>query len=187
MHVINVDGSEIHVAQRLVHLIFQITLRHAMNPSSDFTPRRDPGLDESTFHVLTHIAGWRAIEREVAAFRANDHLVAGKSTTRQLIQRGANYSLASLKAVIRRGVDYVGAQFDCAHDRVAVAAIGFVISIAEVGSGAHRRKPQILLQTKVVWRRVRETFAIARGAFNRRATFQRHYSHTDFVRIKIAR
>src|SRR5215213_4076 len=120
VNVINIDTLHTHVSQRLLKLVLQVRRRHAVT-ANDVSKRSNPRLYESLIYIVAHVLRRRAVERQVAAFGANDELFAGDAVlVCEYLQRFANGPFASLKTIVRGGVDEVDAKLHCANDRVRV-------------------------------------------------------------------
>src|ERR1043165_1502446 len=76
VNVINVDCGDAEIFQRLIELVFEVSGRHAMTTADEVVERGDAGLDEGFVDILVGIARRRAVERQVAALRADHQLVA---------------------------------------------------------------------------------------------------------------
>src|SRR3712207_2377253 len=99
-----------------------------MTARDDIVERSDTRLHESLIHILTDISRRRAVKRQVAAFRADDELFAFDTVLGcKYLQRFADRPLASLKTIVRGGVDDVDAELHCANDGVCVAHIGSLV------------------------------------------------------------
>ena len=103
-----------------------------------------PGVDKSLGKIAAWIARRRAVKRQKTTFGRDDHFVAAVALGRELLERGADRSFASLTAIVDRAVDDVAARFDGANDRFSVLLVGGVVMIAEISAHADRRHPQAL-------------------------------------------
>ena len=103
-----------------------------------------PGVDKSLGKIAAWIARRRAVKRQKTAFGRDDHFVAAVALGRELLQRRADRSFASLTAIVDRAVDDVAARFDGANDRFAVLSVRVFVMIAEISTDADRRHPQAL-------------------------------------------
>src|SRR5438067_13689117 len=128
-------------------------------------------MDEILFDVSSHVTGCRAVKRQITTFRADDDLFTRESASVQLSECCSHGPFASLKAIVRCGINYVRADFNRADNRFGVAPISFFIRLAQVGPNANRREPQILRLAKIILRGdVPEALAIVRKSFRRGTT-----------------
>jgi hypothetical protein len=119
-------------------------------------------LDEGGLKVTAHVRGRNGIERNEAALGRDDDFVSIKSSRRHFLERCTDGALASLAAVIDRGVDDVAARFDGMNDRVVVELVRFGVVVAEIGAEPDRREPQSLGMAEMFRGNPRfEAFAIA--------------------------
>src|ERR1041385_8153125 len=131
MNVINVDALELHVSERLLELVLQVSGRHAMTAAGDIVKRRDARLHESLLDILAHVSRRSAVERQVTTFRADQELIA-----RQRLQRGADRTFAALETIVRGSVDDVRAELNRTYDGVRVVRVSGFVGIAEIRADA---------------------------------------------------
>src|SRR6185503_2967187 len=162
VNVINIHTLEAHVAQRLIKLALQVRRRHAMTARDDVFERRNTRLHESLSHILSHTSWRSAVERQVAAFRADDEFFACDAVlAREYLQGGADRAFASLKTVVGSTVDDVDAELHGANDRARVVCIGGCVRVAEIRADPDRGKHKTVLYVEVA---IGEAFAITGSA-----------------------
>ena len=91
--------------------------------------RADVGLLE----VAAGVGRVAAVERQIAALRADHDLVALQlAFGDQRRERHPDDALAALRAVVDGGINDVGAEGDRGDERLAVAGVGRVVGLAEI-------------------------------------------------------
>src|SRR5207237_8130577 len=155
--------------------------RQAMATRHDVRPIRDARPHKRLFDITTHAlfsTRWRTIERQIAALRTEQQLIARKlAINAQTLERRADGPLAALEAIVRRRVNHVHAEFDGAHDRIGVTLIRRFIRRPQIRAYADGRAPQLLLVAKMVLGgRFAQAFTITRRAFSRTVAIDGHSS-----------
>src|SRR6185503_421135 len=145
-----------------------------MRTTGNVSPFCDACFDEILLNVTAHVAWRRAVERQIAAFSADDDFFATEAARSQFIQSRANRSFASLEPVICRRVNYICAQLDRAHDGLGVAPISFLVGITEISADADRRNGQPLRLTEIIRSRTLEPRAVVRRALSGGTAFRCH-------------
>ena len=85
-----------------------------------------------------------AVEGQVAALRAQDHLVASDlAGFDHASERETDHALAALGAIVGGGVDEIGAELEGGDQGGAVGGVGLVVGIAEIGAEPERGDGQI--------------------------------------------
>jgi len=114
-----------------------------MPPTISSKPRY-PRLDKCLFNVTRHIRRQCSIKRQVATFGANNYFVTGEPAfSGQAAQRFANRPFTALKAIVLRPLSITLAPSLTAwENRSGVKPVGFVVSVAEIGSDADGRQPK---------------------------------------------
>src|SRR5207237_8919564 len=137
--VVNVNGFEPRVAERLRELVREVARTYAVAPGDDVGKFRDARAHERLFDVGSHARLARRrprVEGQIAALRADDDLVAREALFVQTPHGLADRALAALEAVVGCRVYYVRAEFDGARHCIRVCAVGLLVRAAEVCSDA---------------------------------------------------
>src|SRR5262249_54662213 len=99
----------------------------------------DPGPQIGDLDVAGGIGRQAAVERDVAALRADDELLAWHpELALEEEERLPDHPLAALCAVVDRRVAKVAAEVDRVDDRLAGAPVDGVVLVAEIGPEADR-------------------------------------------------
>src|SRR6266498_975231 len=108
--VINVHTTDTHVSERLLQLILQIGWSHAVTAADDILPTRYAGFDKRLFNIAANVSRRRAVKRQITTLRADDQFIAREPFGgSQVTQSRADGAFASLKPVVCRRIDYIGA------------------------------------------------------------------------------
>jgi hypothetical protein len=150
VQVVDVDLGDAEIAQAPPELILEIARRDGMPAGDEVFGFEDARLHVHVAHVLGGIDRNRPVEREVAALRAEDELIAARHVLAlERHQHLTDQPLAALGAVVDRGVEQVAAEMEGVDDRLAIACVGGVVLVAQVGAEADRRDRQAVERPEV--------------------------------------
>src|SRR5439155_1010888 len=173
VHVIDVDGREAQVAEASPELVLEIARRHRVPAAHHVLGLEDAGAHVGVAHVLAGIDRHAAVEGDVPALGAHDHLLAREAALALEGDQGlADDALATLPAVVDGGVEQVAAGVDGVDDRLPVAAVDPVVLLAEIRSQADRAHGEAVEGAEVRPRQVSVRRAIGRGRSRRGARHQ---------------
>ena len=165
MHVVDIDGFDIEIAQTAIELVEQIFRRYAVAAADDIGGAGEAGLDKSVLDVLARFLGRRAVIGYEAAFGGDDDLVAVETLAAEFFERRADGAFAALEAVVDGAVEDVAAGADRRDDGLVILLIGGVVIVPQVGAEANGRQPKILGLAKMLARKlVGESLAVTVGA-----------------------
>jgi len=110
-----------------------------MTATDEVFKRSDTRFHESLIHILGHISRRRAVERQIAAFGADQKVFARDAVlVREYLQRFADRALASLETIICCRVDNVDAKLHGANDCARVTYIRGFICVTEIRADTDR-------------------------------------------------
>src|SRR6185369_697810 len=105
------DRLETKIVEAPGELIFQVSGRHRVTAAYDFLGPRQTLVDHVLDHPRSRITRRLAVKWKEAGLSCDDDLVARElAGFEHLAQRGADCALASLKAVVDRGINYIAAK-----------------------------------------------------------------------------
>src|SRR6266404_1305551 len=100
-------------------------------------------LNKPLVDVGADVARGLPVEREVSALSADQQFFTGNFFCREKIVQSRSYrAFASLAAIVRSGVDYVGAEFDGQGHCLGIPSVSFVIGLAQIGPNTYRGQKQ---------------------------------------------
>src|SRR5947207_3342091 len=176
VEIINVNDCETEVVSAAFNLILQISRSKTVATADDIAGAHHTALEVLAVEKLAISVFGRGrtfLERYVAAFGANDDLLAFDGAHRDRIaNRVAKGALRPLAAVIDRGIEQIDSFLECRAGSCPVVRVFGVVALAEISAKPKRRNERAAgeLAIKVVAVRFGKSFAKAIGAFERRTT-----------------
>src|ERR1700676_2741723 len=105
----------------------------------DIVGLEDARLDVLSIKVFVGLGGHETVRRQISTFRTKNGFFARETFLHELLQCRPDAAFAALKTIIDRGIDDVDSAFDGRYDRGGIAAVGFVIRLAQISADAYRR------------------------------------------------
>src|SRR5262245_61762559 len=72
--VIHIHAINLHVSERLLELVLQVSGRHAVTAADNIVERSDARPYERLFDILTHVARRLSVEGQITTLRADQQL-----------------------------------------------------------------------------------------------------------------